>query len=361
VTEQVLGGGGALSVDVASLGHELRRLWQENAREGGPITRACTRNLVALCASEAEATRATETIASLAGDHPSRAFVVVAAEDPAKLEAFLTAHCSLRAGGRHVCCEQLTLHVGRDARRRAAGAIVPLLVPDLPVFVWLTGTPSWEDPLLERLLDVSDRLVIDSRTASDPHAFVCNLVDAHKADAWAPGDFEWSRLMDWREAVASLFDEPATRALPSRVERIEVRYGRGGSAVAAALLAGWAQDRVAAARAREGVKGTASATLTQVGEASPSAILSVTLAADDPPFHCTVAFEKGDSGLTSRVDLEDACALPARLPFTESDVARLLEHQLDMPGASPLYERALARAATLLSDVPPSIVRESAR
>src|SRR6185295_19338800 len=54
VTDLVLGGGGALSVDVASLGHELRRLWQENAREGSPITRACTRNLVALCASEEE-------------------------------------------------------------------------------------------------------------------------------------------------------------------------------------------------------------------------------------------------------------------------------------------------------------------
>lgn len=352
VTDQVLGGGGALSVDVKSLAHELRRLWQENEKEGSAITRACTRNLVALCASEAEASKATEAIAALAGDHPSRAFVVVASDEPAKLEAYLTAHCSLRAGGRHVCCEQLTLHVGSDARRRAAGAIVPLLVPDLPVFVWLPGTPTWDDPLLTRLLDVSDRLVIDSRTATDPHAFVCGLVDAHKADAWAPGDFEWSRLMDWREAVASLFDEPATFAMPAKIDTIEVRYGTGGSAVAAALLAGWAQDRVAAARAREGATGTAQATLAQVTEASPGAILGVVLKAAEPRLTCTVAFEAGDSGLTARVDLEDACALPARLPFTESDLVRLLEHQLDMPGASPLYERALARAATLLSDYP---------
>src|SRR5262249_2465473 len=152
------------------------------------------------------------------------------------------------------------------ARRRAAGAIVPLLVPDLPVFVWLPGTPSWNDPMLTRLLDVSDRLVIDSRTAPDPHAFVRGLAEARRTDAWAPGDFEWSRLTDWRGAVACLFDEPATRAMPARIDRIEVRYGIGGSAVAAALLAGWAQDRVAAARAREGGAGTAHAVLTQVRE-----------------------------------------------------------------------------------------------
>ena len=349
MTDQVLGGGGALAVDVKSLANELRRLWQENAREGSAITRACTRNLVALCADEDEAARAVETIGTLAGEHPSRAFVIVADPDPARLEAFLTAHCSLRAGGRHVCCEQLTLHVGRDTRRRAAGAILPLLVPDLPVFVWIPGVPRWDDPLLERLLDVADRLVVDSRAATEPHAFVRSLVDARREDAWAPGDFEWSRLTDWREAIACLFDEPATKSLPAKLTQVEVRYGRGGSAVAAALLAGWILDRLEAARRREGVEGTARAVLSATGDASPSAILAVSLAADDPRATCTVGFEAGDSGLTARVTVEDACPLPARHPFAEETVPRLLEDQLDVSGASPLYDRALARAAALLA------------
>ena len=64
MTDQVLGGGGALSVDVKSLGHELRRLWQENEKEGAAITRACTRNLVVLCASPEETDRATPSRAA---------------------------------------------------------------------------------------------------------------------------------------------------------------------------------------------------------------------------------------------------------------------------------------------------------
>jgi glucose-6-phosphate dehydrogenase assembly protein OpcA len=349
VTEQLLGGGGALPVEVAALGNELRRLWQENAQKGSPITRACTRNLVAICADEDEATLATETIGALAGEHPARAFVVQASSEPARLEAFLAAHCSLRAGGRHVCCEQLTLHVGAAERRRAAGAIVPLLVPDLPVFVWVVGAPDWGDPLLSRLLDVADRLVIDSRTVSDPPAFVKAMAGARRADAWAPGDFEWSRLTDWREAIACLFDEPSTRALPAQVARVEVRYGRGGSAVAAALLAGWALDRLELARANAGEAAIATALLTAGDDASPGAIASVRLLADAPRATCTVAFEPGDSGLTSRVEVEDACPLPARRPFAEQDAVRLLEDQLDVPRASPMYERALARATLLLS------------
>jgi glucose-6-phosphate dehydrogenase assembly protein OpcA len=348
-TDQVLGGGAALPVNVTALGNELRRLWQENAQEGGAITRACTRNLVVLCADAAEAERATATIAALAGEHPSRAFVVEGSDDPARLEAFLAAHCSLRAGGRHVCCEQITLHVGRDNRRRAAGAIVPLLVPDLPVFVWVPGAPRWDDPLLARLLDVADRLVLDSRTASDPPAFVAELVRARRADAWAPGDFEWSRLTEWREAIACLFDEPSTRALPARLVEVEVRYGRGGSAVAAALLAGGAQDRIELARRGEGTTGTANATLQAGDDATPGAIAQVRLVAKEPDAVLSVAFEPGDSGLTARVELAEACALPARRPFPEQAVERLLGDQLDAPGASPLYDRALARAVALLS------------
>jgi glucose-6-phosphate dehydrogenase assembly protein OpcA len=348
VSELVLGGGGALPVDVKSLAHELRRLWQENAKEGSAITRACTRNVVAICANEDEAARATTTLAALVGEHPARAFVVQAVDEPARLEGFLAAHCSLRAGGRHVCCEQLTLHVGAEMRRRAAGAIVPLLVPDLPVFVWVVGAPHWDDPLLGRLLDVADRLVIDSRSAHDPPAFVRDLLGARRADAWAPGDFEWSRLSDWREAIASLFDEPRTRTLPARIERVEVGYGKGGSAVAAALLAGWALDRLELARTHAGKPPIARAVLTAGDESSPGAIASVCLYAGAERPACTVAFEPGDSGLTSRVELDDACALPARRPFADQDMVRLLEDQLDVPRASPLYERALARASDLL-------------
>ena len=348
VSRQVLGGGEALPVDVKSLAHELRRLWQENAQEGSAITRACTRNLVALCAGEDEAARASETIGALAGEHPARAFVVQASPDPARLEGFLAAHCALRTGGRHVCCEQLTLHVGEDMRRRAAGAIVPLLVPDLPVFVWVVGAPRWDDPLLARLLDVADRLVIDSRTADDPPAFVRDLLGARRADAWAPGDFEWSRLTDWRESIASLFDEPGTRTLPSRIQRVEINYGKGGSAVAAALLAGWALDRLELARTHIGKPPLARAVLTAGDDSSPGAIASVCLYTGAERPVCTVAFEPGDSGLTSRVELDDACALPARRPFADQDVVHLLEDQLDVPRASPLYERALARAADLL-------------
>jgi glucose-6-phosphate dehydrogenase assembly protein OpcA len=351
---EVLGGGGALAVDVGAIGRELRRLWAETAEASDDqarpvITRACTRNLVVLAGDHAQAAHATRLVASLAGMHPTRAFVVEAvAGDPARLEAWLTAHCSIRAGGRHVCCEQISLAVGADARRRAAGTIVPLLVPDLPVFVWALGTPDWEDPLLARLLDVADRLVVDTRAASDEQEMVRGLGAAQREDAWAPGDFEWSRLAGWREAVAAMFDEPATRPVPERIDRVHVQYCAGGGAIGAARLAGWALDRLDAARARAPEAGAAPpvAELEAVHGASPGDIVGVRMTAAGVT--CEVRIEEADSGLTSRVDLEDACPLPARHPNPRLPDEHLLEDQLDMPGPSPIYERAFVRAAALL-------------
>ena len=371
---QILGGGGALSVDVKALGKELRRLWEETARSpdvaGGPVlTRACTRNLVAVAANATEAEHATRLLAAIAGLHPTRAFVVAASDegDPERLEAHLQAVCSIRGAGRHVCCEQIALTVGPRARRRAAGTIVPLLVPDLPVFVWVLGTPAWDDELMLRLLEVADRVVVDSRAADDPVALLGALDGSARDDRWAPGDFEWSRLAPWREAVASLFDEPSTAALPARLESVVVRYGAGGSRVGAALLAGWALDRIESARARgetglalraadgdgAGEDVPAAAVLEAVPGRAAGEICGVELHARAPRARCAVVASEDAAALSASVDLLDTCPLPARHPWVRPAEETLLEDQLDVTGTWPVYERALARAATLLAGVAP--------
>ena len=353
---EILGGGGAIAVDVSAIGRELRRLWQDATDPDRPtsagapvITRACTRNLIVLAANAEEAGRATRLVAGMAGRHPTRTFVVEASAqgDPDRLEAHLQAHCALRGGGRHVCCEQISLAVGPRARRRAAGAIMPLLVPDLPVFVWSVGAPSWDDELLVRLLDVTDRLVVDSRTSEDATALMLELAAEERADRWVPGDFEWSRLAPWREAIAGLFDTPSTAGLPALLERVVVRHAQTGSPVGAALLAGWMLDRLGAARGEAAPAATAA--LEPVAGMAAGDVLAVTLTARTPEARCEIVLAHGEAALIARVDLADSCALPSRSPRVVPADEHLLEDQLDEAGAWPLYERALERAVRLLA------------
>ncbi len=362
---EVLGGGGVLPVDIASLSTELRRLWEgASEADGAAVTRACTRNLIALCAAGPAAEAADLALVAVATEHPARAFLVVATPGPAdRLEASLTAHCVVRPGRRHVCCEQVTLAIGSAARRRAASAIVPLLVPDLPVFVWITGGLDFADPALERLLDVADRLVFDSRACPDPARTLVDLVHSERNDRWSPADLEWARLEPWREAVAALFDEPAAASMAGHLDRVVVEHG-GDAIVGAALLAGWIVDRAESARAADapgerarveagdGAGETASAAVV-LTPAPGEGVRRVGLEARHPDGRLEVALAENGRALVLSLSAADACALPARRPLDPAPLADLVGRMVAGAAPDELYERALLRAATWLGGTAP--------
>lgn len=366
---EVLGGGGVLPVDVRALGAELRRLWESSVEAGGEgraVTRACSRNVVALCDDDESAALAARVLVAVAERYPSRAFVVRrAAGPPDRLEATLEAQCLLRDGARHVCCEQINLAVGAAAGRRAASAIVPLLVPDLPVFVWVAGALVREDELLVRLLDHADRLLFDSRAAGDPGALLDDLSHREHGDRWSPADLEWARLDDWREAVAMLFDEPATAGLAAEVARVSIRRDPA-SATGAALLAGWILDRVESARGAQ-AEGVAARVDSgdAAGEESPIAVVfesggpgrtgieDVTIETRRPVALLQVTAAADGRALSLGIAAPGSCALPARLPRRDLPIEHLVETLLALPGADPMYEGARARAATFLAGASP--------
>src|SRR5205807_2505103 len=55
-----------------------------------------------------------------------------------------------------------------DFEDRLASAVIPLLVPDLPVFLWWTGTPPLGSRSFGDLLRLTDRLVVDSADFARP-------------------------------------------------------------------------------------------------------------------------------------------------------------------------------------------------
>ena len=377
----VLRGGGAVAVDVAALERELSRLWQAAGADGAETpggvalearpaaVRACTRNLILLVTGTDQAARAGELVAAVASRHPARAFVVNQTADlPAgAVEAYLTAHCTLLGEGRRVGCEQVNLDLGPEAGRRAAGAIVPLLVPDLSVFVCFTGEPAWDDDLAARLLAVADRVVVDVRQFGDAVAGLERLVARRARARWAPGDFEWSRLAPWREAVASLFDDPAAADLAPAIREIQLGFaGAPRDGAGAAHLAAWVEDRLAAARdgappsssARPGAMPAAGSRagaairvrLVAGEEGRPGDVTSVVLAAPGSSARLEARRPAGhETALVTRLELAHACGLPSRLPGPAEDPAGLLGDQLEFRGRRSSYERALPRAAALLA------------
>lgn len=243
---------------VAALERELARMRRlqgaQAADRGHVVARAAVLNLVVHATREVHARRAAATIGRLSQRHPSRAIVVHAdREGQPGVQAQLAMHCLLSAAeaGRQVCYEQILIRVRGDSDQRLASAVIPLLLPDLPVFLWWTGTPPVDERHFDDLLALADRFIVDSADFARPDvtlpriARICELGRGR----FGVTDFNWTRITPWRELVAGLFDLPDHRELLAHLSGVRVGFavdadGRDIHPSQALLLVGWLASRL---------------------------------------------------------------------------------------------------------------------
>ncbi|MCA1612691.1 MAG: glucose-6-phosphate dehydrogenase assembly protein OpcA [Acidobacteria bacterium] len=250
--------GGARGVDVAGLERELASMWRESARgaDGGEqagVTRVCVLNLIVYSAGGEARASLGALLGEVSERMPCRAVVLIADRDSriARLDASASLRCQSGArGGKQVCGEQVTIEAAGAAVESVASAVEPLLVPDIPTFLWWQDIPHYEDKLFSRLVALADRVVIDSGAFDHPPqdlARVARLV--RERPRVMLSDLNWGRLTTWRDLVAGFWDAPAFRAQLDGLDEVEIEFtppaAAPGSVAAQALLsAGWLASRL---------------------------------------------------------------------------------------------------------------------
>jgi glucose-6-phosphate dehydrogenase assembly protein OpcA len=168
---------------------------------------------------------ATETLAGLAERHPSRTILLFPRQDEQRdeLDAEVDLRCFLRGGEeREICSEVIAIRLCGGRASAPATVVEPLLVPDLPVFLRWRGECPFGSPELEELVDVTDRLVVDSSEWPDVESGYERLAELF--DRAVVSDIAWARTEAWRQAVADLWPEIAeantVRVAGPRVEAL---------------------------------------------------------------------------------------------------------------------------------------------
>ncbi len=250
---------GVRAEGVAALERELarlRRVQSAHARElVRPIARASVLNLIVFANREEHARRAARSVSDLALRHPSRAIVVLADRGPQRerAERRIEMHCQLPIpdGARQVCYEQILVRATGDVDDRLASAVIPLLVPDLPVFLWWTGTPPLGSRSFADLLRLTDRLIVDSADFARPEVTlpIIARISEEAHGRFGLTDLNWTRLTPWREIATAFFDVPAWRLFLDRITGLRVGFavdmdGRDIHPSQALLLVGWLASRL---------------------------------------------------------------------------------------------------------------------
>ncbi len=236
-----------IEATLAQLGRDMSII------HGGQVAvRSSVMTLVAYARGAEQGARVGRAVEGLTGQHPSRSIILIAEPDEptSPLRAEVSLHCHVpQHGAGQTCSEQIKIHARGETARHLSGVVLPLLLTELPVFVWWTdGMPQGD--LVQNLIDVSDRVIVDSADFADPDAAFIRLAEMAQqgANRTAFSDFNWTRLRPWRELVAQFFDVPRLRPYLDGVQRIEIEYavaqGEHPNPAQANLCAGWFASRL---------------------------------------------------------------------------------------------------------------------
>jgi glucose-6-phosphate dehydrogenase assembly protein OpcA len=176
---------------------------------------------------------AEDVLSGLAERHPSRTIVLIPQpHEEDGLDGEVDVEVYPVGEGRAICTETIRLRLKGGRASAPASVVEPLLLPDLPAFLRWRGLPPFGESQFEGLVDVVDRLIVDSTEWPDLPANYGRLPEIF--DRVAVSDIAWARTSRWRPQLASLWPGIA------EVKRIRVT----GTAAQAYLLGGWLRSRL---------------------------------------------------------------------------------------------------------------------
>ncbi len=342
----------------------LQRLWRESVGEEieATVVQVRTLNLLVLIPPTFATPDVLQAIDRITVHHPGRTITMLVRHEPHPPTALVTIACRIGGEGKQACGEQITITCGDD------GAPLPsiaasLIAADVPTFLWWLGDLPFRSPLLESLLETSDRIMVDSRTWAAPlsqlHTFAQEIND-HPYIAFT--DLQWTALTPWRRQTAQCFDMPDAQAHLNRLEQVVIEHGeREGDRLAALLFAGWLGTRLGWSVETHNMR---SSTEMQVQARHGS--ISIKLHQHEQP-NSLIAVRLQGAGASFALDLQDSIgcvkttiSLPSGQPIER--IARLntlsleqvVSEDLAMLGRDIGFEAALQFAARLTSITDPS-------
>jgi hypothetical protein len=375
--------GRSLRVDVGNVERELAALWTRaggaRSGEGGehgdtqtPVMRAALWTLVLGAHGPASLKHAKGLVDALVTALPARVIVLCQSGDDGvpdghaeEIQATIETNVLGGAGhARTLYSEEITLTGYGRGEEHFPALVRSLQIPNLPTAIfWID--PQMDDAILEQLLPVGDRLVVDTgRCLSSAELGRLGTLVSLVAGDHEIADLGWMRLATFRSLFAGLFDPPVgSRPL---AEATEVRiFHRPDNRASALLLGAWLGSQLG--WNEPGLEGTPQSTgpVTFTFQRSGAA----------PPVRLILSPDQGVCGTSGIVGLtlsapsglfelrrttENHATL--RLPIAPERVVKLDSHTdaelcaaaLGPQGRDGLFPRVLTLAARLAATLSPS-------
>ncbi len=320
---------------------DLRDLWTQlgsDQKESGGVLRACAMTLLVVTEGEDAAQQVRRILGGVMHAHPCRA-IVLRLSPGAALEARVFAECWLSSGSQtQICAEGIELTVDATRLEEAAHLALPLIVPDLPVVLWLHGGIAFADTLTANpLLKLAQKVIVDSGGAADVDSGIAAIRALH-SPVRRVADLAWTRLTGWRESVANAFT--CNRSLV--IASVQIRHA-GAASTSVLYFKRWIERAIPSAVVKLEPVTIEPAPGAQKGG---DALRAVILAGQGDAVTVELS---GGGAIEVRVGEKHA-----RTPLPSTSDEALMREELSIPDVDPVFEAVLE---ALLEAKPESAVK----
>lgn len=352
-----------MSKTIADIEQDLRELWQDMARkaqtgEGYALTRACVFNLVVYAPGEGSDQEISQITGEVTNRNPGRVIVLLSgSKSGEELSAWVNAQCHISAGRRsQVCCEQVMIRSAGSSIDRLSSFVLPLLLADLPVFVWWRDDLNADTALFQELAEVADRIVFDSSKMTRESLRLLFRFIRENQQWTAFSDLGWSRLTYWRVAIAQLYDVPSWRSALATLNRVEVQIAAESSHfMKPAFLFGWLGSRLEWRPLSKAVKNQAggyswqfetpqnqlTADLSFTDSSHASDLISIKLIADGGNLQFAISRSEDGSRLITEVTAQGTSRVAGVTRLDSEQESNLIGKELEILGHDRVFEKTL--------------------
>jgi len=315
--------------DLSGLWMELGKAEVEGSDRSAGVLRAVTMTFLLGVEEGDDEGAASEALAQLMHEHPSRAIVLkLSRQADAEISGRAFAQCWMPFGRRQqICCEQIELSAGSENFKDIVSLLRGLIAPDLPVVFWCRSSRIFLHPAFESIASMADKVIVDSRSHPDPHNSI-RFLNQQLQRGHLYADLTWTRLTRWRETVSGVFERMDCQAFFQNLNRAVIQYTHTPEPMAVSYLSAWMKSVI-------GLDFPVDRVLAPSEVSWQISKLRFETALTD------VVIDRSEKGIVET----HIQHFTARSVFEVQDEARLVREELSILGRDPIFARVLKIAS----------------
>lgn len=268
-----------------------------------------------------------------------------------------------------ISCDQFTIKAGGKLAERVPFIILPLIVPDLPIYLLWGEDPTMENAIFTALQKFRPHIIFDCDIVHNIPVFSQRLLEQFQHATTGFIDMKWVTIAGWRNILAQTFDNPESIDKLGNAKTIKITYN-GKLAIAcqdthmqATYLQAWLAARLhwSLTHREEETHTNSSIRLTYINskkhaiavelmkmqreELAPGLILQIEIVFEDETTYLITRREKIPV-VTVHITSQDACCLPFNIPLPNLQHGISFMKEIFYASHSEHYQHMLELLAT---------------